>query len=536
MRQRLLLVGDQARRSRRFLLLAVGLLLLSLVPAAPLTSSARAQTVPFTPAPCPVQAPEGLQLDCGYLTVAESRRNYTGKTIQLAVGILRSPNPNKAADPAVFLQGGPGGATLALVPAVAGAYAPILARRDIIFMDQRGTGFSRPNLNCDFSATRMLDGWLPFGGIQQSERPDFLQLQVDVFSACGQAYRQQGVDLSAYNSVENAADFEDLRLALGYGPWNIMGFSYGTRLALTMMRYRPETIRSVLLDSVYSPQLRSFNVTAIESYNRALNVMFADCAADPACNAAFPDLGASFDTLVARLNANPVQLPLVNPDTGEVLTYIPFTGVDFSTLTFQLMYITPIIPILPALISLTENSNYELLSLITSLLFSDPSASLSSIGMQIAVQCNEDTTFNTPEEFVQARDTNRRASSLANIVTFNEAILEVCGAFGLTNPDPAENTAVSSDLPTFIIAGAYDPITPPENARNAASTLPNSFVVEYPRGGHTPSLYSPCLTNAVAAFLDNPAQAPDTSCIAGEAPLPFLAPQNISSLNTFRLR
>lgn len=513
-----------ARPRRRWmqhsLALFCGLLVLAMWPAAP----TQAQTVPFTPAECPIAALEGQTIDCGYLTVAESRSNFTGRTIQLAIAIVRSPNPNKAADPAVFLAGGPGQGALDIAPIVARLYGPVLAQRDIIFVDQRGTGYSRPRLDCP-SSLMMIGGRFPIGVYQDQERSGFVQQQVDQFKACGAALRSAGIDLSAYNTVENAADLEDLRLALGYGPWNLIGGSYGTRLALTSMQYRPETIRSAVLDSVY-PLQANFHTEVFGSYNRALSLLFADCAADAACNAAFPNLDQAYDDVIARFNAEPVQMPILNPETGEVLTTLPFTGVDFSLIIFQLAYSTEVITILPALITLTANGNYELMgALLGSLFASQSGVSPVAAAMQVAVQCNEDAPFAEPVDFVAARDSNRRASSLAHSALFNEAVLEVCADWGLTASNPAENRPVVSDRPALLIAGSNDPITPPSYAASAAETLSNSTLVVYPRGGHTPSIGSPCLTGAIAAFLNDPSQSPDTSCIAQEAPLPFLTPR-----------
>jgi pimeloyl-ACP methyl ester carboxylesterase len=526
-----------SRLTRHFSLVFLGLLIVASIPLAPGAHAAPSKprntphtpqprkqgvqaqsTVPFTPTACPIPPTEGIQLDCGYLTVAESRRNYTGKTIRLAVAILRSPNPTPAKDPIVFLQGGPGGPTVMLAPMLAEVYAPLLAERDIILMDQRGTGFSQPALNCGIEM-QTINSTFPLG---DGDRPAMLQYMVDVLKACGGAYREAGIDLRAYNTVENAADLEDLRRALGYGQWNLVGGSYGTRLALTAMQYRPETIRSAVLDSVY-PLQANFHTDVFGSYQRALDRLFADCAADPACNRAYPNLAASFDTIIARLNAEPAQIPLRDIQTGELITYIPITGVDTAAIFFQLFYITPVIPVLPLFIDQTAKGNYEPLSEIISLLVSG-SGGL-SLGMQIAVQCNEDATFASARDFVAARDRFRRASPLAHDVRFNEAMLEVCQAWGLTNPDPAENRPVRSSVPSLLIAGTYDPITPPQYAHQAAATLANSTVVEYPRGGHGPSIGSPCLTGMIGEFLNNPAARPNSACIAQEASQPFVVPQ-----------
>lgn len=519
---------SRSRLLRYSPLLMIGVMLVVLFPAAP---AARA-VVPFTPAPCPIAAVSGLRIDCGYLTVPESRSNFTGKTIRLAVAIMRSPNPNKAADPAVFLQGGPGGATLPLAEVLAATYGPTLAQRDIILMDQRGTGYSEPRLECALFASSSKRKLAM--GAESTELPDFIQAQVDLLAQCGQQLRDSGIDLAAYNSSENAADFEDLRLALGYGPWNVIGASYGSRLALTMLRFRPETLRSVVLESA-DPYQVNFQIDAFSSYNRTLSVLAADCAAQPSCNRAYPNLLEIFDAVYERLNANEAQVPVIDPRTDRVVTYLPTSGVTFSSLIFQLFYVTSVIPIMPTLIGETNKGNYVPLGVILGLLLTpqgnQPPQAGQALGVLAAVQCNEDATFASRKDFVKARDKNRRASALAFQIPFNEGFLDVCDAWGLNNPDPEENKAVHSDRPVMIVSGTNDPITPPEYAKIAASTLRNSFIVSYPRGGHVPSVGSPCLANAVAAFIGSPDQQPDTSCIAQEAPQPFLTPATASRKN-----
>jgi pimeloyl-ACP methyl ester carboxylesterase len=509
--------------SRARALLMALLALLVLFSAVP---SARAQTAlpgSFTPGPCPVPAPQGYALDCGTLAVAESRQRSGGRTIELAVAIVRSPNPAKRADPVLFLAGGPGQPALPLVVAAPAVFAEILATRDMVFVDQRGTGYSRPALNCTPQVAAPARFMLPFGAAIQ-ERPALLQAGVEALLACGERYRAQGIDLSAYNSVENAADMEDLRVALGIAQWNLYGGSYGTRLGLTMLRYRPETVRAAVLDAVY-PLQANFHTGVFSTFNDALARLSAGCAADAACNAAYPDLQGAFARVVTRLNAEPAVLPILNLESGEPIDYLPFTGVDLTVIVFQLMYITPVIPFLPALIGEADQGNYGPLANLTSALFSGQlpgDVPLVSQGMQVAVQCNEDATFASPREFVTARDRNRPQAGLAFSPLFNEAILEVCAAWGLRARSGAENQAVRSDVPALLISGSFDPITPPAYAREAARTLSRATELIIPGGGHTAGVLSPCARATMVRFFDQPAQRPDASCLAQEPPAPFV--------------
>lgn len=499
------------------------LIVVMLLSAAPVARAQSPLPGSFAPGPCPVPAPQGYALDCGTLTVAESRQRPGGRTIQLAVAIVRSPNPNKAADPVLFLAGGPGQPALPLIAQAPLAFGEILAARDMVFVDQRGTGYSRPALNCAPVAAAPARFLVSFGAALQ-DRPALLQAGVDALLACGDRFRAEGIDLAAYNSVENAADLEDLRVALGYAQWNLYGGSYGTRLALTAMRYRPETIRSAVLDAVY-PLQANFHTGVFGSFDTALRRLSAACAADQACGAAYPDTVGAFTRVVERMNAEAVVLPILNLETGEPLDYLPFTGVDLTVIVFQLMYITPALPLLPAVLGEADQGNFQPLAVLASSLFAGQlpgDTPLVSQGMQVAVQCNEDATFARAREFVTARDQHRAVAGLAFSPLFHESILEICAAWGLTATDRGENAAVRSDVPALLISGEFDPITPPENAREAARTLSRATQVVVPRGGHTAGVLSPCARATIVRFLDAPGGAPDASCLAQEPATPFL--------------
>jgi pimeloyl-ACP methyl ester carboxylesterase len=290
------------------------------------------------------------------------------------------------------------------------------------------------------------------------------------------------------------------------------------------MRYRPETIRAAVLDAVY-PLQANFHVDVFGTYNQAFGRLSAACAADTTCNAAYPDLPESFARVVERLNAEAAVLPILNLETGEPVDYLPFTGIDVAVIVFQLMYITPVLPVLPAVIGEADQGNYLPLASLASALFSDQvprDVPIVSQGMQVAVQCNEDVTFASAREFVSARDRNRPQAGLAFSPLFNEAILEVCAAWGLRPLSAAENQAVRSDVPALLISGELDPITPPAFAREAARTLSRSTELLIPRGGHTAGVTSPCGRATMVRFFDAPEQRPDAGCLAQEAPAPFV--------------
>ncbi|MFP4324064.1 MAG: alpha/beta hydrolase [Anaerolineales bacterium] len=272
---------------RIFLVMLAALAMLVL--AAP-TSAQPAEGI-FTPTECPFEIPANADtpIDCGFLTVPQNRADPASGTIDLAVAILGSRSATPAPDPIIYLEGGPGGSALV---GVEGWYdLPLLDTREMILFDQRGTGYSQPSLDCP--------------GIEESE-----DLDTDL-PACRADLVAQGVDLDAYTSAESAADVNALREALGYDQVNLLGISYGTRLGLTVMRDYPDSVRAAILDSVYPPDVDT-NYVAVPELWGMLNALFADCAADAACNAAFPDLQNRFFAAVDGLIAEGAD-----PETGE---------------------------------------------------------------------------------------------------------------------------------------------------------------------------------------------------------------------------
>ncbi len=201
----------------------------------------------FEPAPCAFAVPSGYQPECGYLFVPENRARAGSPMIRLHIAVFRSHAGFPALDPVVHLAGGPGSSSLAVADYVLGrGLDAVLARRDLIFFDQRGTGSSIPRLDCP--EREAITSLLLSGSLSDEESQAAVQ---EAFRRCRERLTAQGVDLSAYNSAASAADLNDLRLALGYETLNLYAVSYGTRLALTLMRDHPAAVRSAVLDSAY---------------------------------------------------------------------------------------------------------------------------------------------------------------------------------------------------------------------------------------------------------------------------------------------
>lgn len=454
----------------------------------------------FEPAGCAFPVPEGTNPECGYLVVPENRARPDGRQVRLHVAIFHSRAANPDPDPVVHLSGGPGASALALSGYLfhTGLDA-VLNNRDLVIFDQRGTGYSQPALNCperQAITPQLLDGSL------SSEEED--RLIVDAFQRCHDRLSAQGIDLSAYTSAASAADVEDLRRALGYPQLNLQGVSYGTRLALTLMRDDPQSIRSVVLDSTLPLQVNLYTALAPNAA-RAFKVLFDRCAADPACSQAYPNLEASFYNLVDQLNANPLMINVraygntypVLVD-GDLLVDVLFTG----------LYNPSVIGYMPKMISNIQRGNTAILKERLGLYFDTSTA----LGLQMSVICAEELPFSSPEEaFDLAQGT---PPQIANFFPGSvQPLFTACQAWG-ADPDPRENLPVTSSIPALVLGGEFDPITPPSWGRMAAESLGQAYFYEFPANGHWVTRSSGCAISIMLAFLEKPDTQPDAGCIA----------------------
>jgi len=454
----------------------------------------------FEPASCAFPVPEGTNPTCGYLVVPENRARPDGRQVRLHVAIFHSRAANPEPDPVVHLSGGPGASALGLSGYLfrTGLDA-VLKSRDLVIFDQRGTGYSKPALNCperQAITPQLLDGSL------SSAEED--RLIVDAFQRCHDRLSAQGIDLSAYTSAASAADVEDLRRALGYPQLNLHSVSYGTRLALTMMRDDPQSLRSVVLDSTLPLQVNLYTALAPNAA-RAFKVLFDRCAADPACSQAFPNLEASFYNLVDQLNANPLMINVhaygntypVLVD-GNLLVDVLFTG----------LYNPSVIGYMPKMISDIQQGNTAILKERLGLYFDTSTA----LGLQMSVICAEEIPFSSPEEaYDLAQGT---PPQIANFFPASvQPLFTACQTWG-TEPDPRENQAVSSSIPALVLGGEFDPITPPSWGQMAAESLRQAYFYEFPANGHWVTRSSGCAISMMLAFLEEPGTSPDSGCIA----------------------
>jgi pimeloyl-ACP methyl ester carboxylesterase len=450
----------------------------------------------------------GYKIDCGYLFVPEDRARSESHLIKLAVAILRSPSAHPAPDPVVFLGGGPGGYTLDGLVTISAVFSDVLSKRDLVIFDQRGVGYSLPSLNCPEMENQFYQDLT-----QNLSQEESQQHIVQSSQACHDRLVEEGINLTAYTSANNAADVSDLRIALGYAKWNLYGASYGTRLALTVMRYFPEGVRSVILDSVYPPQVDPYAEMAVNA-ERAFNLLFERCSADSKCNSAYPELKTVFYDTVAQWDANPTTLTLVRPKTGQAYEAVR-NGDDLINIIFKLLQSTDALPYLPKLIydlheGRSGDLDYSMNQYIDWIAFPND---YFSEGMHYSVQCGEEISFTS----TQAIATTSAAVLPRLQVAINQyPIFPICALWGAQNAAAIENQPVVSDIPTLILEGDNDPITPPAWGQLAAKTLSKSHYVEFRWVGHGvlgAGLWGDCSKSMVDAFLIDPITAPDAACL-----------------------
>lgn len=495
---------------------------------APVASASPAPTTAtgatFEQAACPFELPEGQEegktLDCGYLLVPEDRADPNSDTIRLAVAIFH-PTGKPEPDPIIYLEGGPGGSALEFLylsyPDMVQPY--LAANREIVLFDQRGAGRSEPALDCpemDELSLDLLD-WEVDGKQLTPEEAADLTVEGDI--ACARDL-STSVDLSDYNTANNAADVNDLRLALGYDQVNLWSISYGTNLALAVMRDYPQGVRSVILDSVLPPDVDPM-VEAPPNAARVFNLLFDSCAADSACNDAYPNLRQVLTDTVAALNDMPAAFQVSNALTGETYDMV-MIGDDLMGILFQLFYFDDVIPLLPQMIYDARDGHYELLARMVGVILAQQEAL--STGMLYSVSCHDEVPFSSLE---QAQASLERYPALKGIFTnsnLGTSGFRTCAGWGAGEAAASANQAISSDIPTLLMSGEFDPITPPSWAQRAARTLKNGHSYEYPALGHGVSPTEGCPRDMALAFIDDPTAMPDDSCIADMPQVAFAVP------------
>jgi pimeloyl-ACP methyl ester carboxylesterase len=454
-------------------------------------------------ADCLFDVPEGIavgkDLVCGYVIVPEQHANPNGPTIRLAVAILKSDGDTPVPDPFVMFTGGPGGNIFAMGPLMLSEFgAPIRADRDIVLMSERGTYGAEPFLDCPELA--IVDEH--FGA--SPEELDTLKLEA--FTKCRERLVSEGINLNAYNNPERAADVPLVMEVLGYKEYNLWGVSGGGLLTQLLVRDHPDGVRTIMTDSgaFPTPHFGAMMVPLISNVSASFRLLFEECAADAACSEHYPDLECVFFDLITSLNANPAPLTIENPATGEGVE-IGLTG-DLAIQVLTNAFGGGMVAYLPKAIYEMADGDYAMISSILPSAFAGDTGIGTADGLYESVFC-ADVGHLTIDDF--ATDDAYPEIVQALKPTAQLLVIDICSLWDVESQPPGD--VVVSDVPALIMEGVYDTNKPPELGAEVAKNFGTSYLAEF--GGTAHVTLGPCAISMMAEFMNNPAQAPDMSCV-----------------------
>jgi pimeloyl-ACP methyl ester carboxylesterase len=452
---------------------------------------------------CPFERGEwarDVKLECAWLVVPEMRDHPSGRTVRLAVAVVRAKNPVDT--PLVMLHGGPGLSGLRIfLPFAAGS--DIARTRDMVVYDQRGAGYSEPRLCPDYGAVE--DSARRLRTLTERQR-----LWDARGRACVASLRAQNIDPAAYNTLASARDLVDLRKALGYTTWDVYGSSYGARLAQEAMRQDPRGIRSVVLPSPMTLGPARYAEVGL-SVQRAFERVWKECAVQVSCNAAFPNVSGDFYALYDELSRSPLPAPVKRDNRVIDTAWIDGDRL-VSTIRNDILGRPGRLARLPLLVN--ELRRGDRMRAAETLASYDSNAG--GTNQQVLIHLVNCYDIYGPA-FRASRDS---ANTLAR-PAFRSDRLDDCPTWQTRFANPSEHESVKSDIPTLILSGRFDDRTPTEHARHIAATLSHSYLYEFPNEGHD-ARPGACNLSILKQFLGNPFRAPDASCIAAIPPVQFV--------------
>jgi pimeloyl-ACP methyl ester carboxylesterase len=423
---------------------------------------------------------------CGTLEVWEDREAKSGRRIRLEIAVVPARLRARESDPIVVLAGGPGQGAISLASQVMPLFARLNDARDIVLIDQRGTGSSHP-LDCDDDEEQSL----------QSLFEDTLPQK-----ALQRCLADLDADPTKYITAIAVEDYDEALTALGYGTVNLWGGSYGTRVALEFVRRHGSRVRSAVMDGV-APAGMKLPLSFVADGNAALERLLADCDGDERCRQLYPSLRATIGEVRGALARGPVRAAIQDPRTGERETISVNENVFLSGI-FRPLYVAELASLLPYGISSAARGDFNPL-LAQNLEFADDVSENLSIGMHLSVICAEDVPRITPEDLAKLP-----GSFFGRALV--DDFIKAC-AWWPRGKVPADfYEPVRSDVPVLMLSGGIDPATPPRHAQQVAATLRNAQHFIAPRVGHGVSLHG-CAPRLVESFIKAPATKLEGKCL-----------------------
>jgi pimeloyl-ACP methyl ester carboxylesterase len=433
---------------------------------------------------------------CGVLSVPEDRSQPGGSRINLSVAVVPALNRRATAAPLLLLAGGPGQGATAMYTGFAGAFARVNRNHDIVLIDQRGTGNSAP-LTCDYP-----DDWQDLGDGKTALR--------EATQACLQKY---GDRVRFYTTTPAVADLEAVRTALGYAAVDIYAVSYGTRVAELYMRRFPQSIHAVILDGVTFPEQIIGPDTPVDGQH-ALDLIVTRCLESRDCTAAYPELRQDLDTLRRQYGPQRVPITIDDPNSGMPLK-IEFNRSMLSASLRFLSYNATQASLLPTLIHRGADGALAPLAAQTIMTARQAAMEIAS-GMQMSVICSEDVPF------FAVSDAERTAISRTYQGSDQlDALIDMCKLWPRAPVDADLHSPLHSAIPTLLLSGEADPVTPPADAERAARGLAHHRHLVLAGEGHG-QVATGCVPRLMAEFLNAAApDALDATCLGRHRAAPF---------------
>ena len=450
---------------------------------------------------CRISAGPGLpgtKARCGTLVRPENPDDPGSPDIEIRVAVVPALNLSPAPDPFVPIAGGPGQGTVEFYMQVRHALEGVRRNRDILLVDQRGTGESS-RMDCPIDDDALL-----------FETEFSLEDTLDYVAKCLDDLPH---DPRFFTTSVAVTDLEAVREALGYAELNLYGVSYGSRVAQHFARQYPEATRTVVIDGVVPPQIALGPEIATES-QKAVDDILARCEEDELCSERFPDIQASFATLVTDLREAPVEVTVPHPNTGR-LRQVSFGSGQFAGAVRLLAYNPNTIALLPLFIHEAAQGNFVPLAaqfMLTALSMRDTLA----LGMHNSIMCTEDVPFLDPTTI------DHEAIAASYMGSFQLETLEAICSIWPDGPIDAEfKVPLATDIPFLLLSGDADPITPPRYAEMAAVELRNATHLIGKHQGHGQIVVG-CMGRIVADFVESADPTGlDTECMKRSFVTPF---------------
>jgi pimeloyl-ACP methyl ester carboxylesterase len=444
------------------------------------------------------------ELLCGKLTVFENRETRTGRTIDLNVVVLPALDGNHTEAPLFDLEGGPGVAATGSASFYAKEGIEYRRHRDVVLVDQRGTGGSNP-----LTAPPRTNS--PQDYLTEMYPVDYVKTLRETL--------EKRADLTQYTTPIAMDDLDDVRAWLGYERINLYGLSYGTRAGLVYMRQHPDRVRNAILMGV-APTYLKMPLHHARAAKRAIDLLFAECAADAACHGAFPNVEREWNELLERLGREPARVEYSPPDKSAKVT-VEIQRDVFAEKIRDRMYSVESARKIPMMIHRAAAGDFG--PFLKEVIPEDRSRpDFIADGMYLSVTCAEDVPFIDQEEAAHANAGNPFGNY--RVVQQKRA----CGIWSQGKIPAGYHEPVGSDVPTLIISGQMDPVTPPERGDEVASHLPNSRHIVLAHGAHGLEGLTnlQCVDKVMVEFLAKAnAKDLDTSCVESVSAPAFVTNQ-----------